>query len=132
MLYFAGISLAILCLSFIPAAGTVIFTVVSFYWICRYSAFEFVCYSADRRRLPWKEVWRMLRGNWPVSSGFGAMTALLLMIPFVNVLIVTVSAVGGTFLFGLIQRGATDGSGEKQTESEITPPSREPAGGAWV
>ena len=103
MLYFATVSMAILCVNLIPVVGSAAFPVLSIYWACRWAAFEFVCFSADRRRLPWKEVWKLLRRNWPVSMGFGSATALLMAIPFVNVLMVTVSAVGGTFLFGLIQ-----------------------------
>ncbi|MCX7016885.1 MAG: EI24 domain-containing protein [Candidatus Sumerlaeota bacterium] len=94
----------LLVLNLIPVWGSMLYLVLGFYWAMRCAAFEFISYAADRRRIPFREKWGLLRRHAPSSYGFGAATVFLLSIPFVNALAVPVCAVAGTFLFAKMQR----------------------------
>lgn len=97
---FCAVFLALLPLNFIPVAGSLVYGVAAFTWAMWCSALEFTGYAADRRHIRFRDRWQLLRHHAAAALGFGLVTVLLLMIPFLNVLIVPVSAVGGTMLFG--------------------------------
>lgn len=96
--------LLLFCLNLVPAIGSLLFAVLSMYWAIRWTAYEFSGYAAERRHIAFKGKWRLLRKNWAVSIGFGAMTVFLLSIPFLNVLMVPIGAVAGTFLFAMMEK----------------------------
>ena len=50
--------------------------------------------------------WTLLRENRALALGFGCMTAALLLVPFVNVLVIPLCAVGGTFFYGMTREKA--------------------------
>ena len=102
LVFALGVFLLILPLNFLPFVGQV----ASFYVACRFLAFEFSSYPADRRRWGFRRKWRMLRKAYPLSLGYGLATMLLMLIPFMNVLFVSTSAVAGAFLFSLAQSPA--------------------------
>ncbi|MBN1868223.1 EI24 domain-containing protein [Candidatus Sumerlaeota bacterium] len=81
-----------------------LYAAAGFYWAARCGALEFISYAADRRHVGFGGKWEILRENYMLTLGFGLATVLLLMIPFLNVFVVPVSAVAGTFLFGLARR----------------------------
>jgi len=98
----------LLALNLIPVWGAALYLVLSFYWAMRCAAFEFISYAADRRRIPFRGKWGLLRRDAPSSYGFGVATVFLLSIPFVNALAVPVCAVAGTFLFAKMQSDRRD------------------------
>jgi len=95
-------------LNLIPVVGQVLYLVLSVLWAGWCSAWEFTGFAGDRRHLRLSAKWGLLRQNFFASAGFGLATAGLMMLPFINVLAVPVSAVGGTILFGMIANGRRD------------------------
>ena len=98
----ALIFLMILLLQFIPLIGVVLQPIMTFLWGCLACAFEFTGYASDRRHIPWSVKWRLLLAHKPLVFGFGLATLLLLLVPFVNVFTVPLSAISGTMLFGIL------------------------------
>lgn len=96
--------LILLPLNFIPVAGSVVYTIFAGCWFVASSAFQFACFPCDRRRMRYRAKWRLLRENRALALGFGCMTAALLLVPFVNVLVIPLSAVGGTLFYGMATR----------------------------
>jgi CysZ protein len=92
----------LLPLNLVPVVGSILYFVMSFLWAGWCSAWEFTGFAGDRRHLRLSVKWGLLRQNFFASAGFGLVTAGLMMLPFVNVLTVPVSAVAGTLLFGMI------------------------------
>jgi CysZ protein len=99
-----GVFLLLLPLHLLPGVGSVLYLALSFAWACWCGALEFTGYAADRRHMGLRRKLAMIRRNLAPCMGFGLATVALLMIPFVNVFMVPVSAVGGTLLFGMIQK----------------------------
>jgi CysZ protein len=98
--------LLILPLNLIPVAGSILYTILSGCWFVASSAFQFVSFPCERRRMRYREKWRLLRANGAFALGFGCMTAALLLVPFVNVLVIPLCAVGGTFFYGMVRAKA--------------------------
>ncbi len=94
----------LLPLNFLPVVGNVVYFVLSFTWACWCGALEFTGYAADRRHMGLRRKLAILRANLAPCMGFGLATVMLMMIPFLNVLMVPVGAVGGTLLFGMIRK----------------------------
>ncbi len=99
-----AVFILLLPINFVPVVGPLLYGVLSFLWGAWSAAIEFTSFAADRRHLGLREKWRRLRSNLPLTMGFGTATILLLGIPLINVFAVALSAVGGTVLFGMIQR----------------------------
>lgn len=102
MLVISAVFVVLLPLNLIPVVGNVLYLVMSFLWASWCSAWEFSGFAGDRRHLRLSAKWGLLRQNFSASAGFGLVTACLMMLPFINVLTVPVSAVAGTLLFGMI------------------------------
>jgi CysZ protein len=107
-----GVFILLLPVNFIPVIGPLLFGILSFLWGAWSAAIEFTSFAADRRHLGTREKWRQLRSNLPLTMGFGTATILLLGIPLINVFAVALSAVGGTVLFGMLQRDDAQGAVE--------------------
>jgi CysZ protein len=105
---FGLVFLLIFLLNVIPVLGNALYPPIVFVWGCVSAAFEFASYPADRRHFPFRRKWAMVRCHPAFSLGFGCVTVLCLMIPFLNVLIVPVSAVAGTFLFCMVHERDLD------------------------
>jgi len=93
----------IFLLNFIPVIGSIAYAAAGFLWGAWAASMEFTGFAMDRRHLGLRRKWDLLRSNPAPAFGFGIVTVLLLMIPFLNVLVFPVSAVGGTMLFGMIR-----------------------------
>ncbi|HUT23181.1 MAG TPA: EI24 domain-containing protein [Sumerlaeia bacterium] len=108
-----GLAIAVLALllalNLVPVAGSALYVVAIFCWAAWSAAVEFTGYASDRRRIPLGRKWALLRSRLPATMGFGIVTVGLLLVPLLNVLVVPVSAVGGTMLFDMIREG--DGPG---------------------
>lgn len=102
MVVFLIILVLLLALNFVPMIGPVLYAGVSFAFACWFAALEFTSFAADRRHLELRRKWGLLWRKLPLTTGFGLVTVALLMIPFLNVIMVSMSAVGGTLLFGRI------------------------------
>jgi len=102
MVVFVIILVLLFALNFVPVIGPALYAGVSFAFACWFAALEFTSFAADRRHLGLRRKWGLLWQRLPLSAGFGLATVALLMIPFLNVIIVSVAAVGGTLLFGMI------------------------------
>ncbi|NQU42917.1 EI24 domain-containing protein [bacterium] len=99
---FGGGFLVLLPLNLIPGLGSMAYAVAAFLWAAFGCAFEFIGYAADRRHCGLRRKWGLLGTRKPLVFGYGMMTAMLFMVPFLNVFIVPVSAVSGSFLFCLL------------------------------
>lgn len=92
----------LLALNLVPVIGPPAYVVAAFAWASWSAALEFTGFAADRRRMGLRRKWGLLRSRFGLSAGFGLVTALFLMVPFLNVLVVPVCAVGGTMLLGML------------------------------
>jgi len=100
-----AIFLVLLPLNWLPLIGSVLYVVASSLWACWAAALEFSGYAGERRHLCLRQKWALLRQGSATTMGFGVITVGLMLMPFLNVLMVPISAVGGTFLFcGLWER----------------------------
>jgi CysZ protein len=104
-----GVFLLLLPLNLVPVVGNAAYVAAATVWAGWCAALEFTSYAADRRRIGFGDKWAMLDRRRAASFGFGLATVGLLLVPFVNVLMVAVSAVAGTMLFGAL----TDGKREE-------------------
>lgn len=108
IIVFTGILLLLLPLNLIPGFGSLGYAILAFVWSCFGLSFEFSSYAADRRHFGFRTKYGLLREHIGLTLGFGTATFLLFMIPLVNVLVVPVSAVAGTFLFCMARRASGD------------------------
>jgi CysZ protein len=95
----------------VPVIGPVISGVLGAIATCTFVAREILDYPLARRRLAFTAKIGFLRTHLGHFQGLGAVTALLLLIPGVNLLVMPVAIVGGTILFCGIQQqhgGADD------------------------
>lgn len=67
-------------------------------------AHEFVGLSLSRHLVTYGGRWRVVRANTWVSLGFGTSSMFLLMVPGLNLLLLPLSAVGGTLLYCDLRR----------------------------
>lgn len=86
--------------------------VLSFLWVARWTAVEWLDLPMARNLHPLREVRAALRAVRPMGFGFGSALTVALAIPFANFLAVPVGAVAGTLLYcdlvraGLVPRAA--------------------------
>ena len=112
VLFFGAVFLLLLPINLVPFIGSVAYAIFSFVWACFGFSFEFISFATDRRHVSLNRKLAILRKNLPFTMGYGLVTLLLFLIPFVNVLIVPVSAVSGTLLFCTVVK-----SGSKREEA---------------
>ena len=111
VLIFGLVFLLLLLFNIVPVIGSIVYIILGFLWACFGCAFEFTSFSADRRHLDLKRKIANLRRQLPFSMGFGLITFLLFIIPFLNVLNVSVSAVSGSFAFCMLSAGLENQKG---------------------
>lgn len=97
---FGLVFLCLLPLNLIPVVGNVLYATIAFVWAMRTAPLEFMGFAADRRLIGFGQRWRMTRERRALTMGYGLVTIGLFMIPFLNVLVVPISAVSGTWLYG--------------------------------
>ncbi|MDH4557132.1 sulfate transporter CysZ [Pseudomonas sp. BN417] len=101
--YFLPRAGALLILSFIPVVNLVAAPLWILFGIWM-MAVQYIDYPADNHKLGWNEMLAWLREKRWQSLGFGGITYLALMIPFVNVLMMP-AAVAGATLFWVREGG---------------------------
>jgi CysZ protein len=101
--YFLPRAGALLILSFIPVVNLVAAPLWILFGIWM-MAVQYIDYPADNHKLGWNEMLAWLREKRWQSLGFGGITYLALMIPFVNILMMP-AAVAGATLFWVREGG---------------------------
>lgn len=101
--YFLPRAAALLILSFIPVVNLVAAPLWILFGIWM-MAVQYIDYPADNHKLGWNEMLAWLREKRWQSLGFGGITYLALMIPFVNILMMP-AAVAGATLFWVREQG---------------------------
>ncbi|WP_044873571.1 sulfate transporter CysZ [Pseudomonas sp. LFM046] len=101
--YFVPRAGALLILSFIPGINLLAtpLWIIFGIWMM---AVQYIDYPADNHKLGWNEMLAWLREKRWQSLGFGGITYLALMIPFVNILMMP-AAVAGATLFWVREGG---------------------------
>lgn len=93
----------------------VVHPVLSFLWVARWTAVEWLDLPMARNLRPLRDVRAALRAVRPMGFGFGSALTIALGVPFANFLVVPVGAVAGTLLYcdlvraGVVPRAAGAG-----------------------
>jgi CysZ protein len=101
--YFLPRAAVLLILSFIPVVNLVAAPLWILFGIWM-MAVQYIDYPADNHKLGWNEMLAWLREKRWQSLGFGGITYLALMIPFVNIIMMP-AAVAGATLFWVREGG---------------------------
>jgi CysZ protein len=96
----------------VPLVGPLIFAVPAAFFL----ALTYMDYSLDRRKLGVRAKIAFCIGHFPEVMGFGLLTYVCTLIPFVNVLTVPVAAVAGTRLFLRLSDGAKESASQAPSE----------------
>ena len=91
--------LPLMLLHLIPGFGGVLYAILMFGYVSFATAFSFLDYVLENRRFGFREKLRFVMTNRAFCFGFGGVSALLLMIPFINVLFIPVLAVSATLMY---------------------------------
>ena len=102
--YFLPRSIALLILSFIPVLNIVAAPLWLLFGIWM-MAVQYIDYPADNNKVSWDAMLAWLRAKRWQSLGFGGITYLALLIPFVNLLMMP-AAVAGATLFWVREGGS--------------------------
>jgi CysZ protein len=102
--YFLPRSIALLILSFIPVLNIVAAPLWLLFGIWM-MAVQYIDYPADNNKMSWPDMLAWLREKRWQSLGFGGITYLALLIPFVNLLMMP-AAVAGATLFWVHEGGS--------------------------
>jgi CysZ protein len=81
-------------LSFIPVAGHAAWLGLG--WLLL--AYDLTSFAMDRRRLSFREKWRLLLTDMSGTLGFGAAVFFLMVVPLVGLVVLPAAAVAGTML----------------------------------
>jgi CysZ protein len=101
--YFLPRSIALLILSFIPVLNIIAAPLWLLFGIWM-MAVQYIDYPADNNKVSWPDMLAWLREKRWQSLGFGGITYLALLIPFVNLLMMP-AAVAGATLFWVREGG---------------------------
>jgi CysZ protein len=102
--YFVPRSIALLILSFIPVLNIIAAPLWLLFGIWM-MAVQYIDYPADNNKVSWPDMLAWLREKRWQSLGFGGITYLALLIPFVNLLMMP-AAVAGATLFWVHEGGS--------------------------
>ncbi|MDP3846489.1 MAG: sulfate transporter CysZ [Pseudomonas sp.] len=102
--YFLPRSIGLLILSFIPVLNIAAAPLWLLFGVWM-MAVQYIDYPADNNKVSWDEMLAWLRAKRWQSLGFGGITYLALLIPFVNILMMP-AAVAGATLFWVRERDA--------------------------
>ncbi len=109
--YFLPRALALFVLSLIPVVNIIAAPLWLLFGIWMI-AIQYIDYPADNHKMSWQDMLAWLRAKRWQSLGFGGITYLALMIPFVNILMMP-AAVAGATLFWVRERGAETAAVQK-------------------
>ncbi len=98
LLAYAGCMLPLLALNLLPGAGNLAYTVLAMCTSAFFLALEHTDNTLDRRGYGFGDKISLVVKYKGLTGGFGLGTALLLLIPVINLLAMPVAIVGGTFL----------------------------------
>ncbi|MGE3165384.1 MAG: EI24 domain-containing protein [Planctomycetota bacterium] len=101
---YAGVWLACLPLLLVPLLGQAAFAAAMIYLNVRYLAWDGLDYCMSRRRMRFRDKLALLRGSRARTTGYGALSFMLLAIPFTTLFVLPLNAVGGSILFCRIRR----------------------------
>ncbi|MBP0015004.1 MAG: EI24 domain-containing protein [Roseofilum sp. SBFL] len=93
----AGIPL--LLFNFIPAIGTLVFSIGSLTLATTLVCLDFFDSPLERRKLPFRQKLTLVWRTFPASATFGLVCFGLVSVPFINILTVPLCVSGGTLLF---------------------------------
>lgn len=102
--YFLPRSIGLLILSFIPGLNILAAPLWLLFGVWM-MAVQYIDYPADNNKMSWPDMLAWLRAKRWQSLGFGGITYLALLIPFVNILMMP-AAVAGATLFWVREGGA--------------------------
>lgn len=94
-----------LVLLLIPILGQIGFTICMGYVSIRYLAWDGLDYCMARQRMGFREKMAFLRESRARTVGYGAISFLLLTIPFTTLFVLPLNAVGGSILYCRIRSG---------------------------
>ena len=100
--YFLPRALALFILSFIPVVNVIAAPLWLIFGVWM-MAIQYIDYPADNNKMSWQDMLTWLRQKRWQSMGFGGITYLALMIPFVNIVMMP-AAVAGATLFWVRER----------------------------
>jgi CysZ protein len=89
----------LLPLNFVPAAGSVLYGVLSALWTMWWIAAEYLSGPMARHLRPFREVLRAMRDRPWLAMGMGAALYVVLWVPVLNCFLVPLAVVAGTLLF---------------------------------
>ncbi len=92
----------------IPVVGNLVYAIVGGYFLCKYTAMDYVDWCAARRGLSWKDRLELARKNRFAIIGFGAAVVLSFTMPLVFIFVWPAATAGGTVLFLKIEGVLTD------------------------
>lgn len=102
LMYFIGyglmVSLGLFILTFIPLLNLLV-PVLAFIWLCWCLAIQYLDYAADNNQQSFHELRKDAKKPLFSTFGFGAMVALLLMVPVVNVFVMPAAVAGATLMW---------------------------------
>jgi CysZ protein len=96
LIIFAFFQMALWLIGFIPLVGAPASTALSLSGGALFLAHEFLGFTLMRRFVPWADRWAYVFQHKALSLGLGASCLLLLWVPFVNLMLLPLCAVGGT------------------------------------
>jgi CysZ protein len=101
--YFLPRSIALLILSFIPVLNILAAPLWLLFGVWM-MAVQYIDYPADNNKVSWEQMLAWLRAKRWQSLGFGGITYLALLIPFVNILMMPAAVAGATLFW--VREGA--------------------------
>lgn len=100
-----GIQLALLLLNLLPGIGTAIYVVLSPTFVVFFLAFEYLDFTLSRKRMPFKEKWRLIWKHKAPCVGMGLAFFFTTVVPFVNFFVLPAAVTSATLLYVEIAPG---------------------------
>lgn len=113
------IQVGLLLINLVPVVGTVIYAIGSPIAVIFFLAFEYLDFTLSRKRMKFREKWRLIMDNKSACFGMGTTFFFTTIIPFVNFFVMPLAVIGATLLFVQIRQGPT---APLLPEDELEPP----------
>jgi len=97
--FYLAVMAVLALLNLLPAAGTVLFTVLGGLASCYFFAWDHTDLSMGRRRMTFAQKRQLLAAHRFSAFGFGAMALAITAVPLLNLLMLPVQVVAGTLLY---------------------------------
>ncbi|MBN1140403.1 MAG: sulfate transporter CysZ [Deltaproteobacteria bacterium] len=99
MAVFLLVMLLLLTLNLIPGIGSLLFSVLAFFWTVIFLALEYLGFVASRKQFDFKALRRFFWSRFTLLSGFGTGVFALLAVPFLNFISIPLGVIGATLLW---------------------------------